>query len=399
MPHRRKHQKKNRKFLPYLIILLLIGLLAAESYLIIDNPKKLFDFTTKTNAEKKTETEQSKTETPLTTSANQIENFNQEVLPTSDLSNQIDQDLKNGNFIGTALIVQEGNIILQKGYGYSNAENETPNTYDSVYQIGSIQKSLTATLIAQQIQAGKLSLDDTVDNFYPNIPMSNQITIKQLLSMTSGLSHGTKPTIKMSDDDFISFAISNTVMGTYGKYNYDAINYYLLVGILEQVTGEKYKKLFYNTYIEPLPLTHTMFYDDFISATHRTYPYAEKDNKNYATMIQDKPLDFDQEVGTGSIGMTVGDLYWYYSSWINGKLITTDTFNQIWPPEGDGSYMGGIYNFSDYFRGHGVENGYEGVAYISKNSQNAVILLTNQSPKNLSYQDLGGNIFKLFSKM
>lgn len=395
MPHQKKHRKKSKKFLPYLIILLLIGLLAAESYLIIDNPKKLFDFTTKKNVEKKTETEQQKKERPLTTSANQIENFNQEVLPTSDLSNQINQKLQEGNFIGTALIVRDGTIILQKGYGYSNAQNETPNIYSSIYQIGSIQKGLTATLIAQQIQAGKLSLEDTVDNFYPTIPRSNQITIRQLLSMTSGLTQGTKPTINMSDDDFISFAISNAVMESYGKYKYDAMNYYLLVGILEQITGENYKTLFYNTYIKPLSLNDTMFYDDFVSATHRTYPYAGKDKKNYATEIQNTSLTFDQEVGTGSIGMTVGDLYWYYSSWMSGKLITSDIFNQIWVPTGDGSYMGGIYNFSDYFKGHGVEGGFEAVAYISKDSKNAVILFSNQSPKDSTYQNLGADIFKL----
>ncbi|MHC5229628.1 serine hydrolase domain-containing protein [Enterococcus sp. LJL99] len=404
MPHRRKHRKKSRKFLPFLIIIFLILLLAAECYLIIDNPKKIFDFTTKKTTEtiettkEKTIVEQPKKEKILTTSADQIDNFNQEVLPTSDLSTQIDQDLQNGNFIGTALVVHEGIIILQKGYGYSNAQNETLNTYHSIYQIGSIQKGMTATLIAQQIQAGKLSLEDTLDKFYPNVPLSNQITIQQLLSMTSGLKHGEKPTIDMSDDAFLSFAISNSSMGTYGKYNYDAINYYLLVGILEKITGEKYRTLFNNTYIKPLSLSHTMFYNDFISAPNRTYTYAANDKVNYATTIPDAPLTFKQEVGTGSVGMTVGDLYWYYSSWLNGKLLTSDTFNSVWSPNGDGSYMGGIYNFPDSFKGHGVEDGFETVVYMSKDCQNAVILFTNQYPKNSTYQTLGTNLFQLITE-
>lgn len=396
MPHREKI-KKNRKFFPCLVIVCLIILLTIESYLIIDNPKNLFDFTSNQILKKKILPEQTKKNKKLTTSADQLENFAQEVLPSSELSKQIDQDLQNDNFIGTALIVQDGNILLQKGYGYSDAQNKSLNNYHSIYQIGSIQKGMTATLIAKQIQAGKLSLEDTVNHFYASIPMSSKITIQQLLSMTSGLKQGRKPTVKMSDEDFISFAISNTTMETYGKYNYDAVNYYLLVGILEQLTGEKYKKLFFTSYVNSLSLANTMFYDEFILDSHRTYAYEKKDKKNYATLIQDTPLYFDQEVGTGSIGMTVGDLYWYYSSWLNEKLISSDTFNRIWIPAGNGSYIGGIYNYATYFRGHGVEKGFEGVVYLSKSSKNAVILLTNQSPKNLSYQDLGSTIFKLFN--
>lgn len=399
MPHRTKHHKKKRRFIPYFVIIFLILLLATESYLIIYNPKKLFDFSPEEATGTKTVAKQKKTENVLTSSANQIKNFNQEILPTSDLSNQIDQNLQNANFIGTALVVRDGTILLQKGYGYSNAKNKIPNTYNSIYQIGSIQKGMTATLIAQQIQAGKLSLEDTLNKFYPNVPLSDQITIQQLLTMTSGLQQGKKPTVEMSDEAFISFAISNASMVTYGKYKYDAINYYLLVGILEQVTGENYKKLFYNTYIKSLPLAHTMFYSDFISAANRTYPYAKKDKENYATPIQDATLTFKQEVGTGSVGMTVGDLYWYYSSWLNEKLINSDTFNDIWAPTEDGAYIGGIYNYPDYFKGHGIEEGFESVVTMSKDRKNAVILFTNQYPIDSTYQTLGFDCFKMITGM
>ena len=399
MPQHRKHLKKRNKIFPYIIIVLLIGLLVIECYLIIDNPIKSFDFSTKKSTEKpaaviEAKPKQQKKEHVLTTDANQVENFKQEVLPSSDLSEQIDQDLQKKNFIGTALVIHDGNILLQKGYGYSNAQNETPNTYDSLYQIGSIQKGMTATLIAQQIQLGKLSLYDTIDKFYPSVPMSNQVTIQQLLTMTSGLQQGTKPTITMSDKDYISFAISNAVMGTFGKYKYEAINYYFLVGILQQVTGQQYKTLFYTTLIKRLPLSHTMFYSEFTSAPNRTYAYTEKNKQNYGTAIQDEPLVFEQEVGTGSIGMTVGDLYWYYLSWLNGKLVTPDTINYIWGPINNGSYIGGVYNFQNHFRSHGVENGFETMIDMSNDGQNAVILFTNQYPKNTTYQDLGTTIFK-----
>ena len=79
-------------------------------------------------------------------------------------------------------------MILEKGYGYANEEAQQPNTPSLYYQIGSIQKAMTALLlILKQVDIGKLSLDTKLDKFYPQINGSNKITIKDLLYMRSGL--------------------------------------------------------------------------------------------------------------------------------------------------------------------------------------------------------------------
>ncbi|OJG75604.1 hypothetical protein RV12_GL001407 [Enterococcus quebecensis] len=333
--------------------------------------------------------------TRLTKDAQHAENFNQEVKPTSDLAKQIDQKLSDNQFIGTALIIKDGQIILQKGFGYANFGKQLPNTYQSLFQIGSIQKGMTATLILKQIQAGRLSLDETLDHFYPTIPDSQNITIRQLLSMTSGLCQKVKATNMMSDDAFLRFAFSNVTMGDYGKFKYDAINYFLLVGILEKLTDASYQQLFHQMFNQHLQLSHTMFYNNFLTSNNRTYAYARTNGKDFSSEIKDKPLLFNQEVGTGNIAMTTGDLYLFYYNLLEGKIVDHQTMNTLWTPETQKGYMGGVYNFSNYVQGHGVEEGFETNAFISKDTKNSVILFTNEYPGAKIYQELSKNIFDL----
>uniref|UniRef100_UPI0034E93B63 serine hydrolase n=2 Tax=Enterococcus TaxID=1350 RepID=UPI0034E93B63 len=81
-------------------------------------------------------------------------------------ANSFDKLLTTKKFIGTALIVKNDQIILEKGYGYSNQAAHKKNTVHSHFQIGSIQKSITASLIAQLIEANKLSFQTKLAQFF-----------------------------------------------------------------------------------------------------------------------------------------------------------------------------------------------------------------------------------------
>ncbi|MEI5994986.1 serine hydrolase domain-containing protein [Candidatus Enterococcus mansonii] len=382
--YHKKHQKKRYHWIQALFILFFISLVALELYLLFFN-------TTPHSPSKHLTTE---TTRKLTTDANKRDDFNQKIEPSTPLAQQIEQKLTDSKFVGTALVVQNGQIILQKGFGYANYAKKLPNTYQSIFQIGSIQKALTAVLILKQVELGTLSLDETLNQFYPNIPDSQKITIRQLLSMNSGLCQKIKPKHLMSPDGFLQFAISHATMETYGKFKYDAINYYLLVGILEQLTDTAYQTLFYQTFTQHLQLSHTLFYTDFLTANNRTYAYEKAEGKNFDSEINDNPLLFEQEVGTGSVGMTVGDLYLFYANLLSGKIIDHQVLERLWTPATENNYIGGIYNFSTYIQGHGVEEGFETNSFTSKDTRNAVILFTNQYPKNRTYQDLAKSLFQ-----
>jgi len=83
-------------------------------------------------------------------------------------------------------IVKDGQIVYLQAYGQARIEPRTPAKPEMRYSIGSISKQFTVTAILLLQEQGKLSLDDKVSRFVPNLTRANEVTIRQLLSHTSG---------------------------------------------------------------------------------------------------------------------------------------------------------------------------------------------------------------------
>src|SRR3954468_24042010 len=83
-------------------------------------------------------------------------------------------------------IIKDGQIAYVKAYGDARLEPRTPATPQMRYSIGSISKQFTAAAILLLQEQGKLSLDDKVGKYVPDLTRANEITIRQLLSHTSG---------------------------------------------------------------------------------------------------------------------------------------------------------------------------------------------------------------------
>jgi CubicO group peptidase (beta-lactamase class C family) len=83
-------------------------------------------------------------------------------------------------------VVMDGRIVLTTAYGDARLAPALKASATMAYPIGSISKQFTATAILLLVQEGKLSLDDTVSRFFPELTRSNEVTIRELLSHTSG---------------------------------------------------------------------------------------------------------------------------------------------------------------------------------------------------------------------
>jgi len=86
----------------------------------------------------------------------------------------------------TVGVVMNGKIVLTTAYGDARLSPKLPATASMAYPIGSISKQFTATAILLLAEEGKLSLDDTVGKFFPELTRANEVTIRELLSHTSG---------------------------------------------------------------------------------------------------------------------------------------------------------------------------------------------------------------------
>src|SRR5438046_3078863 len=120
-----------------------------------------------------------------------VANVNAQTQLSADLSEKIDKVAtdplaRTGVPSASIAIVKDGQIVYVKAYGDARLDPKTPATPAMRYSIGSISKQFTATAILLLQEQGKLSLDDKVAKFIPNLTRANEVTIRQLLSHTSG---------------------------------------------------------------------------------------------------------------------------------------------------------------------------------------------------------------------
>lgn len=303
---------------------------------------------------------------------------------------QLDQDiddlLNQKGFSGTLLVVKNGKTVYRTSQGYSDFANGLSNEKNTTYEIDSVQKSLTAAMIMKQVQKGKLSLTENLSDFYPTVPGSDRITIRQMLDMTSGLSMSqVGPPEILPDSGIIQEDIKNIHFSelTYKKWDYQPVNYNLLCGVLEQLTGKSYQKLFTETYIKKLHLKHTIFaYDekpniDKATGYNNNDPLSSRlDYRN--AFVTKRFFEFD-ELGTGQVYMSANDLYKVEKYIMRGKMLTKKSRKTLFKPGSISTYGGGMYHGKDDNFANGWGYGFQVVVHMSNNGKNAVILLENYS--------------------
>lgn len=164
-----------------------------------------------------------------------------------------------------ALVARDGKIVFQGGFGLADIENKTPVTTDTKFRIGSITKQFTAAAILKLAEQGKLSLDDTLDKYYPDFPRGSDVTIKQLMTHTSGIHSYTdkkeflgrvkQPIEPAKLIEWFKFDLPDFVPGKGFHYNNSA--YFLLGEIVAQVSGKSFADHLRETFFEPLGMKNT----------------------------------------------------------------------------------------------------------------------------------------------
>lgn len=323
-------------------------------------------------------------------SVNNVAMLSTNVVPKGAFAKDADNQLKQAHYIGTALIVHNNKIILQKGYGYADAKTKRVNDAKTLFQIASVQKGLTATLVMKEIEADKLSFDTKLSQFYPNVANSDKITISDLITMTSGLSQKVEPTSFVSELDNIAFSAEHSVVvgepGIGYGWSYQAVNYRLLAGVLMKLTHQSYTSLLNKLFNDDYKLGVTT-YKNFIKSSHRAIGYDTSYDKPY----EDNLLEYNRETGTGNVAITTGCLYHYYYLMINKKF--GKVVNQVWKTKPGEEYAGGIYHMNQYMLAHGILPGYEPTIILTNNGDDAVILLSNQHYRKHTFQPLAKKIF------
>lgn len=231
-----------------------------------------------------------------------------------------------GRFHGTVLIKQKGNTLLSASYGYADVEARKPGDVNTVYQIGSITKQFTATVILKLAEQGKLSLDDKLSKYYPSFPKGDKVTIEQMLSHRSGIKSYTGlpnfdsiKTRRATEDGMVKLFASQPYEFEPGTaWGYSNSAYSLLGYIIQKVTRKPYEQVVREMILQPLGMRQGGFdYAGLKVPKAKGYYQVEKD-----TALQAAVVDSTVAYAAGSLCLTPAELSTWNQALFSGKVIS-----------------------------------------------------------------------------
>jgi CubicO group peptidase (beta-lactamase class C family) len=229
-------------------------------------------------------------------------------------------------------VSQNGRTVLARAYGEANLEHDIPNTPETVFEAGSVSKQFTAAAIVLLAQRGKLSLDDDVRRYIPEVPdYGTPITLRHLLNHTSGLRdwgsvvqlagwpRGTRIHTHAHALDVISRQRAlNFTPGA--EYSYSNTGYNLLAMVVDRVSGMSFGEFSKRELFQPLGMTKTEWRDDFTRTVKgRSSAYVQRDSAWHLEM------PFENVHGNGGLLTTVGDLLRWNQALDAGTIPGLDT--------------------------------------------------------------------------
>jgi CubicO group peptidase (beta-lactamase class C family) len=229
---------------------------------------------------------------------------------------------------GCALaVIRDAAVVYARGYGLSNLELNVPITPKSVFDIGSVSKQFTAMSIVLLAQDGKLSLDDDIHKFIPQLrSYATPVTLRSMLHHLSGLRSYTDlfdlagiPEIdNTTDEDALALiARQKTLNFTPGRqYLYSDTNYFLLALIVRRVAGESLGQFAQRRIFGPLGMSSTHYHDDYrMIVPRRATGYAPRTGGGFAIDMSNF-----EELGDGSVMTTVEDLARWDRNFNSGQV-------------------------------------------------------------------------------
>jgi CubicO group peptidase (beta-lactamase class C family) len=293
-------------------------------------------------------------------------------------------------------VVQRGKLVYTHAYGKARLQPLVPATPEMRYSIGSISKQFTAAAILLLQEEGKLSLDDTVGKYIPGLIQGDKITIRQLLSHTSGYQD-------YWPEDYVMTTMKPTVnaqqiMDQWGKkaldfepgtqWQYSNTNFVIAGAIVEKVSGEPYFHFLTERIFKPLGMTSAWNSDQVKLTQADATPYY----RHALGPLRVAPKEgFGWMFAAGELAMTPHDLALWDESMIAQSLLKPESYKQMFAEvkliNGSGTHYGLGVEVHDLAGHREIEHGGEVSGFVADNlvlvdDGVAVVALTNQDAVN-----------------
>ncbi|HWZ44545.1 MAG TPA: serine hydrolase [Candidatus Saccharimonadales bacterium] len=331
-----------------------------------------------------------------------LANAQSAVTLSADLDSIAMQVIAQQKVAGASVLVARGDrILLHKGYGFADLEVDAPAKDETVYHVVGPMLPFTGIAVLQQMERGKLSLDDDISRFIPEFPLQgHRVSIRQLLNHTSGIVdyhylgdpiEATSRQPKALDEVMALYAGKNWVNEPGNKWDWSISGFQLLVTIVERVTGQSFADYVQQNIFTPAGVKSTTYCDDFTLVRGLAHSY-RKSGGSYVP-ARENAMAYNADLRFCS---TVGDLYKLWRAIREKSLIKPETFKLMTTAEGAAEHMGpqdpkAQYGFAITLNHedshprigqHGSLLGYSGSLYDFPGDQLTIIVLTNTEDQN-----------------
>lgn len=309
------------------------------------------------------------------------------------------------------MVIKNGEIIFQKGYGLANVESNLPVTAATNFRLASVTKQFTAMSILMLIDRDQLKLETTLKEVFPDFPdYGSNITIKNLLQHTSGLIDyedliPDTATVQVKDKNILELMMKtdSTYFQPGRHHRYCNTGYALLALTVEKISSKPFRDFLVSNIFKPLGMDYTLAFENNIN---------EVKNRAYGYSINNNIVEFtDQSItsavlGDGGIYSSLNDLYKWDRALYTQKLIDKKYLDQSWKkgmtnsgvefPYGYGWRLG-KYNNADVVYHTGSTKGFRNVIYRIPENKFTIVILTNRdSGPESSALDLAHQMLKIY---
>jgi CubicO group peptidase (beta-lactamase class C family) len=289
----------------------------------------------------------------------------------------------------SVLVLREGAVIFRRAYGYADLEAHVAATPATDYRLASMTKQFTAAAILLLSDEGRLSLDDPIRKWLPELqPAAAPMTIRQLLTHVSGLidyedltPSGTTQQVHDEDVLHLLAAEDRTYFPPGSQYRYSDSGYSLLSLIVARASGQSFATFLRERVFLPLGMRGTVAYEQGISTVpDRAFGYSAQDG---AWLRTDQSLT-SAVLGDGGIYSSIDDLAKWDAALYDSRLLRTATLREAFAPAVSTDDPNVRYGFGWRITGQSVWHsgetlGFRNVIVRFPERHFTVIILTNRN--------------------
>lgn len=302
----------------------------------------------------------------------------------------LDKKAAEYNMEGVVTVMRGGKIICEYADGVEDPETYEPIDINSLFCIGSVSKQFAAAAIVLLQERGMLHVDDTLGKYYPECPYGDEVTLRQMLQMSSGIaefydvvydSHNineipigylkktvTNDETKEANRNVLQeWLFAQPLVFTPGTENvYTNSNYFLLARIVEQVSGMPYEDFMRKNFFEPLHMDNTGFIDD--------------------TMDDPELAENAEEAQTVYVGITMGlgdvisnaaDMQRWMASFCNHTILSAESIAEMTADSGLGYGYGVVPDGEGGWFHSGIFTSYKAFDFVNAGRSFALFAVTN----------------------